>query len=167
MRFFLLLCLMLTGCSTPTETPEKRTYDFYQFYLNAVVTDSHEDNLDSANMHDYVAQDTLTRLKKILSIYEQEITDSDYFTYTQDYAADWIPALKVNNATDYSSGKVVDVYLGVGSAQVLHLNVYLRREDNQWKIYRVRDASNHFEQPIFDDHAIAAAERYASTITPP
>jgi len=118
-------------------------------------------------MRDYVAQDTLLRLQKISSRYEQEIIGSDYFTYTQDYAAEWIPDLSVSSAINCASGKVVNVELDAGNGQKQRLNVYLRNEDGKWKIYRVTDASHHFEQYIFDDRAIAAAQRYAASITSP
>ncbi|MCG0455166.1 YbjP/YqhG family protein [Enterobacter cloacae complex sp. ECC445] len=167
MRNILLMCLLLTGCATQMDAPEKRTHDFYTFYLTAFVTDSLEDDLDSSKMREYIARDTLSRLKKILSLYEQEIIDSDYFTYTQDYAAEWIPDLSVSNAINYASGKVVNVELGAGNSQKLRLKVYLRNEDGKWKIYRVADASHRFEQNIFDDRAIAAAQRYAASITSP
>ena len=167
MRNVLLMCLLLTGCATQMDTPEKRTQDFYTFYLTAFVTDSKEDNLDSPKMREYIARSTLSRLQKILSIYEQEVIDSDYFTYTQDYAAEWIPDINVSNAINYASGKVVNVQLGVGNEQKLQLKVYLRIEDGKWKIYRVTDVSHHFEQYIFDDRAIAAAQHYAASITSP
>ena len=167
MRNVLLMCLFLTGCATQMDTPEKRTHDFYTFYLTAFVTDSKEDNLDSPKMREYIARDTLFRLQRIFSLYEQEIIGSDYFTYTQDYAAEWIPDLSVSNAINSASGKLVNVELGVGHEQKLQLNVYLRNEDGKWKIYRVTDASHHFEQYIFDDRAIAAAQRYAASITSP
>ena len=167
MRNVLLMCLLLTGCSAQMDSPEKRINDFYSFYLTAFVTDTHEDNLDSPKMRDYIAQDTLSRLQKISSLYEQEIIGSDYFTYTQDYAAEWIPDLSVSNAINSASGKVVNVQLGVGNERKLLLKVYLRIEDGKWKIYRVTDASHHFEQYIFDDRAIAAAQRYAASITSP
>lgn len=167
MRHVLLMCLLLTGCATQMITPEKRTHDFYTFYLMAFVTDSKEDNLDSLKMRDYIAQDTLSRLQKISSLYEQEIIGSDYFTYTQDYAAEWSPDLSVSNAITYASGKVVNVQLGVGNERKLQLKVYLRTEDGKWKIYRVTDVSHHFEQYIFDDRAIVAAQRYAASLTSP
>lgn len=167
MRNILMMCLLLTGCSAQMDSPEKRINDFYSFYLTAFVTDIHEDNLDSPKMREYIARDTLFRLKKILSLNEQEIIGSDYFTYTQDYAAEWIPDLSVSNAINSVSGKVVNVELGAGNGQKQRLNVYLRNEDGKWKIYRVTDASHHFEQYIFDDRAIAAAQRYAASITSP
>lgn len=164
MRNVLLMCLLLAGCSAQMDSPEKRINDFYSFYLTAFVTDTHEDNLDSPKMREYIARDTLFRLKKILSLNEQEIIGSDYFTYTQDYAAEWIPDLSVSNAINSVSGKVVNVALGAGNGQKQRLNVYLRNEDGKWKIYRVTDASHHFEQYIFDDRAIAAAQRYSSAL---
>ncbi|WP_320710783.1 YbjP/YqhG family protein [Enterobacter sp. 302C9] len=167
MRNVLLMCLLLTGCATQMDTPEKRTHDFYTFYLTAFVTDSKEDNLDSPKMREYIARDTLFRLQKIFYLYEQEIIGSDYFTYTQDYAAEWIPDLSVSNAINSVSGKVVNVELGVGHEQKQQLNVYLRNEDGKWKIYRVTDASHHFEHYIFDDRAIAAAQRYAASLPSP
>ena len=126
MRNVLLMCLLLTGCATQMDTPEKRTHDFYTFYLTAFVTDSKEDNLDSPKMREYIARDTLFRLQKIFSLYEQEIIGSDYFTYTQDYAAEWIPDLSVSNAINSVSGKVVNVELGVGHEQKQQLKLSYR-----------------------------------------
>ncbi|MGF6099946.1 YbjP/YqhG family protein [Enterobacter sp. A4] len=167
MRYVLLIGLLLTGCAPQVDTPEKRTHDFYTFYLTAFVTNSKEDELDSPKMHEYIARDTLSRLQKILSIYEQEIIDSDYFTYTQDYAAEWIPDLNVSKAINYASGKVVNVDLSTGNGEKTQLNVFLRNEDGKWKMYRVTDESHHFEQYIFDEKAIAAAQRYAASISSP
>jgi len=167
MRYVLLIGLLLTGCTSQMDTPEKRTHDFYTFYLTAFVTDSKEDEINSPKMREYIARDTLSRLQKILSLYEQEIIDSDYFTYTQDYAAEWIPDLNVSKAINYASGKVVNVDLGTGNGEKTQLKVFLGNEDGKWKIYRVTDASHHFEQYIFDEKAIAAAQRYAASIPSP
>jgi len=37
----------------------------------------------------------------------------------------------------------------------------MRTEDGKWKIYRVRNVTDNFEQRIFDDAAIEKARAYA------
>lgn len=164
MRALLLIfCMALASCADRIEPPENRVEQFYLIYLNAFVSDNHQDSLDSVQMRDFVATDTRRRLKEILSIYEQEITGSDYFTYSQDYAQEWISRLKIGKAQDCMGGKVVDVQLGSQDGGNYSLKVYLRLEEGKWKIYRVRMADG-YEQDIFDDKAIAAARSYAATI---
>ena len=159
-----LLCLTLVGCTNNTQTPEKRVEQFYLFYLNAFVSDEHQDSPNSPQMSDYVAKDTLDRLKDIQGIYEQEITSSDYFTYGQDYAKEWISGLKVGQSINFMGGKSIDVWLGIQDGKKYHLINYLRIEDGKWKVYRVRSVTDNFEQYIFDDSAIASAKTYADKI---
>ena len=83
MRALLLIfCMTLASCTAHIESPENRMEQFYLFYLNAFVSDNHQDSLDSAQMRDFVANDTRLRLKEVMSIYEQEIIGADYFTYS-------------------------------------------------------------------------------------
>lgn len=160
----LLLCIALTACANHVQSPETRVEQFYQFYLNAIVTDNLQSTAVKFQMREYIAQDTLTRLDIIQNIYEQEIIDSDYFTYGQDYAKEWIPGLNIGNAYNLMSGKVIDVWLGIQDGKKHHLITYLRMEDGKWKIYRIRSVTYHFEQSIFDDKAIASAKAYAASI---
>jgi hypothetical protein len=103
----------------------KRTHDFTSFTLLL--------SLQTAKKIISIHQKCVTILRKTHSpdcrkfpLYEQEIIGSDYFTYTQDYAAEWIPDLSVSNAINSASGKVVNVQLGVGNERKLLLKVYLR-----------------------------------------
>lgn len=164
MRALILLSLFLTGCTAHIQTPETTVKDFYIFYLNAWVSDSHADSPDSPQMKQYVAKDTLARLKTIQGLEEQEIVEADYFTYSQDYAQEWIPALEVGKAKDFAGGKVIDVWLGMQDGKKYQLRDYLRLEDQKWKIYRVVNVSDGFEQNIFDDRAIAAARAHSLSI---
>ncbi|NLS56121.1 YbjP/YqhG family protein [Hafnia alvei] len=163
MRLLILLfSFFISGCVH--QSAEKRTEDFYQKYLRAYAENTSEIKDDSSVSHDYIAADTARRLTEIHAIREQEITGSDYFTYTQDYAPEWIPLLKVGHARDFMGGKVVDVWLGIEDTKHIKIEVYLRLEDGKWKIYRVRNISGNTEQYIFDDRAIASAKAYAATI---
>lgn len=164
MRIILLLSLALSGCASHIPTPEATVKAFYSFYLNAYVSDNGADDLGSPQMQQYIARDTLAKLKDIHSIHEQEIISADYFTYSQDYAAEWIPALEVGGAEDYAGGKVLNVWLGIEEGKKNQLRDYLRLEDGRWKIYRVVSVSDGYEQNIFDDNAITAAKAYAETI---
>lgn len=164
MRLLILLFIFfISGCVQ--ESAEQRTKDFYQKYLHAYADSTSEIKDDSSVSREYIAADTTHRLTEIHAIREQEITGADYFTYTQDYAPEWIPLLKVGHARDFMGGKIVDVWLGIEDAKHINIEVYLRREDKKWKIYRVRNVSGNTEQYIFDDRAIALAKAYAATIS--
>lgn len=166
--FVALLSVMLTSCATHSDdTAEKTTLAFYQQYLQAFA------DFDPANAEQsplannsplikrYVASDTASRLAEIGGIYEQEIVGADYFTYCQDYAPEWVKALLVGKASMQFGGAKVPVSIGIGGDKYLQLMVYLKREDNKWKIYRVRNVTDNVEQYIFDDIAIKNAKAYA------
>jgi len=151
MRIFIIFAVcLLAACSVNTnQQAEQQVKEFYGFYLTtfAGVTPP---KYDSAVMKKYVAGETLKQLGVIYKIPEQELLGSDYFTYTQDYDAAWIPALKVGEAHDLMGGKVIDVWLGgAPEEELLHLDVFVRKEAGTWKIYRVRDVTNNYEAPIF------------------
>ena len=166
--FVAILSVVLTSCAAPqNDTAEQTTQIFYQQYLQAVA-DFDPEHADQSPIADnssliksHVAADTAARLTEIGTIYEQEIIEADYFTYCQDYAPEWVNALQVGKATMQFGGAEVPVSIGVGDGKHLQLMVYLRREDNAWKIYRVRNATDNFEQYIFDDNAIKNAKTYA------
>ena len=129
---FIALILPLCGCAT---THHGSTEDVKQFYL-AWMKAWTEGSDTSTLMQRYVAKDVINRLAMIDTLYEQEILDADYFMYVQDYAPEWIPQLRVGQARPFLGGEKVDVQLGTESAPVW-LEVYTRREDGRWKIYRV------------------------------
>ncbi|AWV44650.1 hypothetical protein CD201_08755 [Hafnia alvei] len=163
MRLLILIFIFfISGCVH--QSAEQRTKDFYQQYLHAYADGTSEIKDDSSVSCKYIATDTARRLMEIHAIPEQEITGSNYFTYTQDYAPEWIPRLKVGHARDFMGGKVVDVWLGVEDTKRIKIEVYLRLEDEGWKIYRVRNVSGNTEQYIFDDRAIASAKALAATM---
>ncbi|WP_202306216.1 YbjP/YqhG family protein [Dryocola clanedunensis] len=147
MRVLILIAaFILTACNAnPHNQASEQTENFYRWYLSG----PHK-NLDSAEMQHYVAANTLKRLADISKIPEQEIVNSDYFTYTQDYDPQWRSALKVGEAQPVMGGEAVDVWLGVEDGNNIHLKAYLREEKNEWKIYRVRDITDNFEHKIFD-----------------
>ena len=158
---FIALILLLCGCTT---THHDSTEDVKQFYL--AWMSAYTQNRDtSALMQRYVAKDVINRLAMIDTLYEQEILDADYFMYVQDYAPEWIPQLRVGQARPFLGGEKVDVQLGTESAPVW-LEVYTRREDGRWKIYRVQDAGGHFEYPIYSAGGITRAKAWSAEIAP-
>lgn len=162
---FIALILLLCGCSTPHCDS---THDVKQFYLLWMTTWSEGDALPdktSAVMQHYVAKEAIERLAMISALYEQEIMDSDYFMYMQDYAPEWIPQLRVGQAQSFLGGEKVDVQLGTES-QPVQLEVYTRWEDGRWKIYRVRDVGNNFEHPIYSAGDITQAKAWSAEIAP-
>ncbi|WP_449554422.1 YbjP/YqhG family protein [Lelliottia amnigena] len=161
---FLSVVILLVGCSSAAnqdQYTQDTTKSFYKSYLSAFGSD--EARPYPANeLRKYVSADTIARIGAIQEIAEQELMESDYFTYTQDYSREWIPALRVEKARPFLNGEVVQVIEGGGDGRSIHLEVFLRREDDAWKIYRVRDVTNNHEHPIFNagaiSHAKAAAE---------
>ncbi|MBE0126934.1 YbjP/YqhG family protein [Citrobacter amalonaticus] len=167
MKTFLLLplILLLCSCSTP---PRDSSHDVRQFYLSwmeAFTVDSDKPHETAGLLQRYVAKEVIDRLTLIDSYYEQEIVDSDYFMYVQDYAPEWIPQLQVGHPQPFLGGEKVMVQLGCPVDQPpIRLEVYTRREGAHWKIYRVRDVGNHFEHPLYSAGAIAQARAWSAEI---
>lgn len=154
----LMIIFLLSACvGHPQESPANRVAAFYSSYLEFMS--GSDDRYDQ--LQEYISTDTLARLSNIGAIPEQEIIGSDYFTYVQDYDASWIKRLKIGHARALMGGKVIPVWLGIENGNVLHLEVYMRCENGKWKIYRVKDISHHYEQPIFNAGAIAQAKSAA------
>ncbi|TYR91941.1 DUF3828 domain-containing protein [Enterobacter hormaechei] len=148
------------GCSSAAsqdQSAKDTTESFYKSYLCAFGSNEARP-YPADELRKYVSADTIARIGAIKEIPEQELIESDYFTYTQDYAREWIPALRVENARPFLNGEVVQVMEGAGGGRSIHLEVFLRREDDAWKIYRVRDLTNNHEHPIFNAGAIAQAK---------
>jgi len=158
-RIFLSVVMLLAGCSSAAnqdQSAQEATKSFYKSYLCAFGSDEARP-YPADELRKYVSADTITRIGAIQEISEQELIESDYFTYTQDYSREWIPALRVENARPFLNGEVVQVIEGAGDGRSIHLEVFLRREDGAWKIYRVRDITNNHEHPIFNAGAITQA----------
>ncbi|MBB1201570.1 DUF3828 domain-containing protein [Enterobacteriaceae bacterium 89] len=163
--FFLLLGLLLTGCTTHCPSPEKTAGDFYRYYLSA-FDQPEKIAWSSADMQHYVAADTLDRLAAIEKLEEQDINESDYFSYGQDYDPAWIKDLSIGQSEIFMGGAKVPVFIGIGSHARKKMTVYMRKENGLWKIYRVRDETGNYEQPIFDAGRLAAAKKHASELPP-
>lgn len=152
--------MFLGGCSSAAnqdQSAQDDTESFYKSYLSAFGSDEARP-YPVDELRKYVSTDTIARIDAIQEISEQELIESDYFTYTQDYSREWIPALRVENARPFLNGEVVQVIEGAGDGRSIHIEVFLRREDDAWKIYRVRDITNNYEHPIFNAGAIAQAK---------
>ncbi|QWZ47795.1 YbjP/YqhG family protein [Enterobacter bugandensis] len=159
-RIFLSFVMLLVSCSSAANqgrSAQDATVSFYKSYLSAFGSDEARP-YPADELRKYVSADTIARINAIQEIFEQELIESDYFTYTQDYSREWIPALRVENARPFLNGEVVQVIEGVGNGRSIHLEVFLRREDDAWKIYRVRDVTNNYEHPIFNAGAITRAK---------
>ena len=61
----------------------------------------------------------------------------------------------------------MEVQLGGPTGEVpMLLEVYTRWEDRRWKIYRVRDISDRYEQPIYSTGDITRAKAWSAEIAP-
>ena len=164
-RILLSFVMLLVGCCSAANqerSAQDATESFYKSYLSVFGSDETRP-YPADELRKYVSADTIARINAIQEISEQELIESDYFTYTQDYSREWIPALRVENARPFLNGEVVHVIEGAGNGRSIHLEVFLRREDDAWKIYRVRDVTNNHEHPIFNAGAITCAKAAAES----
>lgn len=128
---------------------QKSVTAFYQFYLADFGDISPDNSVYKQKMAQWVSQKLLTRLDAIYNIPEQEFLDADYFTYTQDYATEWIHRLRTTPGVAEGNSQKVDVWLGIQDNKSLHLRVWTLKEDGQWKIWRVVDVGDNVEQKLY------------------
>lgn len=102
-RIFLSVAMLLVGCSSAAsqdQSAKDTTESFYKSYLCAFGSNEARP-YPADELRKYVSADTIARIGAIQEIPEQELIESDYFTYTQDYAREWIPALRVENVRPF------------------------------------------------------------------
>lgn len=110
---------------------------------------STENSAHKQKMTQWVSKKLLARLDAIYNMPEQEFLEADYFTCTQDYATEWIHRLRTTPGVADGSSQRVDVWLGIQDNKYKHLQVWTRKEEGEWKIWRVVDAGNHIEQKLY------------------
>ena len=166
----LALAVLVAGCASRTvKSPEETTREFYQHYLQSIANVEPANTEQAANDRSrlikyYVSAETAKRIEQITGLDEQEILQSDYFTYSQDYDAEWIKRLETGKSVSFMGGVIVPVSLGLENNSQMLLEVFLRQEASRWKIYRVLDKTDSYEQPIFDDGRFNAAVKHDQAI---
>lgn len=145
----LLACYLPFASANSANDVQKKVTAFYHFYLHAFESTPPDEVIKTAEMHHYVSAKLLTRIADIYQMPEQELLSADYFTYTQDYDPAWIPRLKVSPARTDGDSMLLDVWLGIEDNKHAHLQVWTRKEAGEWKIWRVVDAGEHFEQKLY------------------
>jgi hypothetical protein len=74
-----------TSAANQDQGAKDATESFYKSYFSVFGSD--ETRLYPADeLRKYVSADTIARIDAIQEISEQELIESDYFTYTQDYS---------------------------------------------------------------------------------
>lgn len=161
----IVLILLLAACST-FHSSTQDVQQFYSAWMKLCSLEQDTSPAASALMQRYVARDVIARLKLINTFYEQQIVESDYFMYTQDCPPEGKSTFHTGTVSAFLGGEKVDVWLGDSDNRDIHLIVYTRREDNQWKIYRVRDLTHPFEHPIYSAGALTHARVWSAEIAP-
>lgn len=156
--------LLLCSCSGCRGDSTQEVNQFYQAWITNYTKEPQKTDAP-AILERYVAHELIGRLVLINGFYEQEIVGTDYFMYVQDFAPEWRSHLQVSQAQPYLGGEKVNVRLGGPDAEIaVQLEVYTRREEGRWKIYRVRDVGNHYEHPIYSAGAVARASAWSAAI---
>ncbi|WBT57187.1 YbjP/YqhG family protein [Kosakonia oryzendophytica] len=146
----LLLALYLPFASANTGTDvQKEITAFYTYYLNEFGKTPPDELIKTKTMQQWASKKLLARMAVIYDMPEQELLGSDYFTYCQDYDPAWIARLNVSPAKPDGDSMKLDVSLGIENNKAKHLQVWTRKEEGKWKIWRVVDAGNHYEQKLY------------------
>lgn len=164
-KLLLAAAILLTACSSVTSQNQQATHqamEFYTDYLRAFGSNVAKP-YPSDKLRKYVSANTIDRINAIQNIPEQDLIESDYFTYVQDYSSEWIEHLRVEGAKPFLGGEIVQVMEGIENGGYIHLEAFLRLENGTWKIYRVRDVTNNHEHPIFSSGAIVRAKALAES----
>ncbi len=113
MRIAIVLCACwLSACAVKHDSGvTTRVHSFYSLYLTSLTSSERE--LSNPDLREYISADTLSRIEQIEAIPEQDLLESDYFAYAQDYDPAWVPALTVGPTTTFMGGEVLPVWIGV------------------------------------------------------
>ena len=152
----LFACLLSACAVKPDQSAPTRVHSFYATYLMSLTSSDNE--YTPSDLREYVSADTIKRLNDIDSIPEQDLLGSDYFAYAQDYDTSRVSALHVGPAKSFMGGEVMPVWIGRENGGKVELQVFVRREAGAWMIYRVRDVTDNYEHPIFNDGAISQSK---------
>lgn len=96
-RIFLSVVMLLAGCNSAAnqdQSAQEATESFYKSYLCAFGSDEARP-YPADELRKYVSADTIARIGAIQEISEQELIESDYFTYTQDYSREWFESPRI------------------------------------------------------------------------
>ncbi|MEO3739276.1 DUF3828 domain-containing protein [Kosakonia sp. WA-90] len=147
----LLLAAYLPFASATTETDiQKNVTAFYAFYLHEINHDVSPDNIiKMEQMNKWVSATLLKRMDEIYTMPEQELLMADYFTYAQDAFPEWEKTINVSPASLDGQSMKLDVWLGQQNSEHAHLQVWTRKENGNWKIWRVVDAGDNIEQKLY------------------
>lgn len=145
----LLACYLPFAGASSAPDVQKQVTTFYHFYLHALENTPPDEIIKTAEMRQYVSAKLLTRIAELYAMPEQELLSADYFTYTQDYDPAWIPRLNVSPPQADGDSMRLDVWLGIEDNKHSHLQVWTRKEAGEWKIWRVTDVGEHFEQKLY------------------
>ncbi len=148
--FSLLLAAYLPFACANTETDiQKNVTQFYTFYLHQLNSDASPPNIIKLEqMNRWVSAKLLKRMDEIYHMPEQELLMADYFTYAQDIFPEWEKQIKVSPAYPDKGSMKLDVWLGLKGNENAHLQVWTRNENGGWKIFRVIDAGDNYEQKL-------------------
>lgn len=136
-----------------TTTPEQMTLNFYKKYMIQCAKDfgppSGNINRDYFCNMDIQKYITKSLYEKIMRSQRAQpigdllpdtdpnyLGDSDYFTHTQDFAAEWASLISVKKIRGDNNQAVVRVFMDFSkkSQESLSICVRLQRDKNSWKI---------------------------------
>lgn len=143
---FLLWLALIYEVSLPVAvardhlTPEAATKAFYSWYIR--TSSELKYPLLDGQIFTYVEKRTVDRLRSDFRRGELP-GDGDYFTKVQDYdEKDWMENIAVHPAIMLEGVVVVPVTFG--SSDKVSVLVFLRKQDNNWKIMKVEDTQDYF-----------------------
>ncbi|CAK9886344.1 MAG: hypothetical protein XXXJIFNMEKO3_02772 [Candidatus Erwinia impunctatus] len=133
----LLMMVSLYARAMPANiTPEKVSYTFYTWYLNALNQNESPIDEHDPQLKDFITPQLLQKIH--LLIKSPEGMDDDYFLQDQDYSDSWVGHISTGRFTLSDEVALGDVVLGDDPRDQQRLLVTLRRHQGVWKLSDVR-----------------------------
>ncbi|CAJ0800131.1 DUF3828 domain-containing protein [Ralstonia holmesii] len=116
-------------------TPEAAVISFYTWFIQHDSDQTYP--LREPDIERYVAKDTVARLRNDYA-HAGPPNGVDYFLKVQDYdSRDWLAHMQVQRAL--MLGDVAIVAVSFGSQNPVHVLVFMKRLDADWKIIKIDD----------------------------
>jgi hypothetical protein len=140
--FFAYVCLSFTASGSAQALSaenavavEAQVNSFYTWYLPATSKKGDPLRTARAKMNQFVSKALLAEIDKLIA---DDDLDADYFTQSQDNLEDWPSNIMASNTQVKANRATTVLTLGASKKTKRKLQVTLIKEDEQWKIRRVK-----------------------------
>lgn len=139
-RLWLIFCFVVAGAQAQERAvssgPEQAIRNFYQWYVQALVSDHNPLNQQPGEMKKYASARLLREIGRTAK--GPDGLDGDYFLDAQDFDKGWAKNIHVSALMKKGDRSTADIELKGSEMGIRKLHVDLVQENRLWKIDRVK-----------------------------